>query len=160
MVDISDPNGNIRVKIKVVKMKKMFSLKKMSGQLEAAAAACLTSPPQVAVFRHRWHLLDFYFWRKKKFQKVPPQFAVFRPKWHFLDFSPRCVFSTILRREKEISMRDIFTCLSISFQAASEGLCSALLTLALLALSVRWAYQRIINLELKFLLLSKHHWLI
>ena len=30
-----------------------FKTKSMSGQLEAAAAACLTSPPQVAVFRHR-----------------------------------------------------------------------------------------------------------
>ena len=46
--------------------------------------------------------------------------------------------------------KDIFTCLLISFQAASEGLCSALLTLALLALSVRWAYQQIINLEFQF----------
>ena len=82
------------VEIKVVKVWFQFqvvcknkSAKSMSGQLEAAAAACLTSPPQVAVFRHRWTLLEFSplcvfynFEIRTKFS--PLQAVVFRHRRH------------------------------------------------------------------------------
>ena len=149
VVDISDPNGNWKCENNSGKNREKVFLKENEWSVGGGCCSLFDLPTTSCCLQTQVTFVGFFIFGEREILKSPTTICCLQTQvtfWFFL----HSVCSTILRREKEISkskttssyvtlvgIRDIFTCLSISFQAASEGLCSALLTLALLALSVR-----------------------